>query len=240
MAVNETELKGWVKRTLGFPTQRVELTEDQLDDSIADAKRWFANWKGTNKEMTLAVIAGQSEYTLPNDVNDVLSIAPGVSAVDLRVLFTSFNFLDESIPYDLFRVPQAGGVYSTFAQTISYVDMVKRVMSSDVDYEFDRDSHKLRIFPVQKGSYSALISYKSATVDISSLDPRDEELIRRYTFARAKMRLGYLRSKFDSYPLAGGDKKLDGETLKQEAKEELEALQEEIVGLGFPMGIITG
>lgn len=238
--MTETELKAYIMRQFGHPQQRVELTDDQLNDSIGDAKRWFASWKGQTKEMPWAVSAGTSEYILPNEVDDVLEVNPGVSAVDLRVLFTSFNFLDEQIPYDLFRVPQAGGIYSTFAQTISYVEMVKRLMSSEPDYEFNRDTHKLRIFPIPRGAFVVLITYKSSQVDFESLDPRDEDLFIRWAFACAKDRLGRLRSKFSSYPLAGGDKEMDGAALKDEAKEDKKELMEEVVGLAGNMGIITG
>lgn len=236
----EIELKEWIKRKFGFPTLRVELTEDQLDDSLHDAKLWFAMWKGQTKEMLLPIMAGINEYILPNEVNDIENFSPGISPIDLRVLFSSFNFLDEHIPYDLFRVPQAGGVYSTFAQTVGYVEMVKRIMSSEQDYEFNRDTHKLMIYPVPRAGFNVLLTYKSSSVDFSAMDPRDEDLFRRRSAAEAKERLGQIRSRFKEYPLAGGQGAMNGPELLEQAEKEKEKLQEEIIGLGGPLGIITG
>ena len=144
----------------------------------------------------------------------------------------------EEIPYDVYASAGALGLYSSFEQSLMYINTAKRLIGADLDWS--QDDRKLYIYPGNKDSGTAVIFFKTNQFTIEQLGERDHDMLKRYALATAKQDLGRIRSKYDNYPTAQGSVNLDGSTLLEEARVEIEALEEEIALSGFPMGFMMG
>jgi hypothetical protein len=239
---DDEELSQWVLRRHGAPLLKVELTADHLHDNIEDAKRWFAAKKGWRRFYSFDVIATKSEYTLPKDVDVVLDVVFAYDPLDLSILAFPYWLPGENsqIPYSVFNVAgHSGGLYSNYVQTLQFIETAKRVMSSEADWRQEND--KLQLFPNPTRSGKCVVEYNSHQINpVIELTERDHMLLKKYALAMAKMDLGRIRSKFDNYPTAQGTVTMDGAALLQEAREDIEKLDEEIGESGKPMGFLVG
>lgn len=239
---DEADLQQWILRRLGAPLLKVELTADHLTDNIEDAKRWFAAKKGWRRFMALDVIPNQSEYDLPLDVDVVIDVVSAYDPLDLSILSFPYWLPPENnqIPYSVFNAAgNSGGLYSNYTQTLQFIETARRVLSAEADWR--QENRKLQLFPNPTRAGKAVIEYTSHTMSpVTELSERDHDLLKRMALAFAKMDLGRIRSKFDSYPTAQGTAQMDGAALLDEAKTEIENLNEELAASAMPMGFLVG
>jgi hypothetical protein len=236
--MDEAALKQWILRRLGSPFLKVELTDDHLKDAIENARRWFSAKKGYKVQAIINIQAGQTEYDLPDSIDSVTDIAFPMPAMDISLVFAPFTMLDDKVPYDVFAAPNSGGLYSSLVQTLQYVETAKRILGAEPDWR--QDGRKLYIFPIPKYVAGMRVEGKAGTFTIEQLSERDHDILKRYALAWAKHDLGRVRSKYDSFPTAQGNATLDGDKLLEEARTEMEALDEELALSGFPMGFLVG
>lgn len=223
---------------MGAPQWKIEITADQLEDCVEDAKRWFSAKKGVKKQAVLCVNAGQVEYLLPDDVDTVLDVAFPVAPLDLSYIYAPFMLLDEKVPYDVFAAPNSAGLYSTFTQTLQYVEMAKRVLGADPDWR--QEGRKLMLFPKPRSAGAVILDFKSNIMTVDQLNERDHDLVKRFALARAREIVGGVRSKYGEFVGAQGNRSADGERQLETAEKEFEKLEEEISLSGFPIGFMVG
>lgn len=239
---DDEELQQWILRRLGAPLLKVELTADHLHDNIEDAKRWFAAKKGWRRFYGFDVVASVSEYPLPKDVDVVLDVVFAYDPLDLSILAYPYWLPPENnqIPYSVFNVAGgSGGLYSNYTQVMQFIEVAKRTLSAEADWRQEND--KLQLFPNPTRSGKAIVEYNSHQINATiELSERDHGLLKRYALAMAKLDLGRIRSKFDNYPTAQGTTTMDGVALLQEAREDVEKLDEEIGESAKPMAFLTG
>jgi hypothetical protein len=236
--MNEEMLAQWILRRLGAPLLRVELTEMHLTDAIEDAKRWFSAKKGVKRQMLMQMSPGKVEYTLPDEVDTVLDVAFPVAPMDISMVFSPFVLIDDKVPYDVFAAPGSMGVYSSFTQTLQYVETAKRILGAEPDWR--QEGRRLFIFPVPKNDVALWVDFKTNIVTIDQLNERDHGLVKRYALAKSKLDLAEIRGKYDSVPGAQGSATLNTGTLRDAGNTELAQLEEEISLSGYPMGFIVG
>jgi hypothetical protein len=236
--LNEEELKGWILRRLGAPFLRVELDADHLNDIVEYAKHWFSAKKGIKKQLQINVVAGQVDYVLPDYVDTVLDVSFPVPPMDISLIFSPFILVDDKVPYDVFAAPSAVGVYSSFTQTLQFVEMAKRVLGAEPNWS--QEGQTLYLWPIPKVNAGCIIDYKANIFEISSLDERDHDLVKRWALAQAKEDVARIRGKYDQYPSAQGSVRLDADKMKQEADQEKAKLEEEIYDSAFPLGLLFG
>jgi hypothetical protein len=236
----EPELKKWIKRRLGAPVLKVELDEDHLTDAVQEAKRWFAAKKGVERMVNIPLYGGQTEYDVPPDCDAVIDVSFQVSPLDISLIFAPNIIADEKIPYNVFAAPSSVGLYSSFVQALQYTDMAKRVLNAEANWLFFPYRKKLLILPDPKGGGLAVVEYKSTVNTIEQLPERDHDLVKRFALAWAKRDLGMIRSKYDAYPTAQGMTRLNGNELLQQAAQEFEKLEQEIVDSAMPMPFVVG
>jgi hypothetical protein len=236
--MDEAALLNWMLRRLGAPLLKVELTQCHFEDNISDAKHWFSSKKGVKKQMIMRTVPGQVEYPLADDVDTVLDVAFSVPPMDISTVFYPFAMQGESIPYNAFMAPGSGGLYSSYTQTLMYVESAKRVLGAEPDWR--QEGRKLYLFPVPKNDNGVWVDYKANVFTIEQLNERDHDLVKRYALAKAKADLAEIRGKYDSYPGAQGSTTLNSAILRESALAEIEKLEEEIILSGYPLGFTTG
>lgn len=246
--MNEEALMDWILEMLGGDFVKVELYDESLRSAIESARRWFAAKKGVQQSFTIDVMSDQSVYDLPDGIDTVQDIFFAASQLDIGQGFysqlwdnASFGYL---APYGFGNygtglAPESGGLYSSIVQTVQYIEMAKRILNVEADWR--QEGRKLYVWPIPKNASKITLIGKSSSIVIEQLSERDHDLLKRWALADAKYRVGRVRSKYLSgFPTAQGHEQLDGEALLAEAKEEKEALDEEIGQSGMPMMILTG
>jgi hypothetical protein len=236
--MDQAQLKQWILRRLGAPFVKVELSDDMLDDAVETARRWFSAKKGVKRQNTMPFFTGVPAYQLPDDVDIVLDVAFPVSPMDISLVFSPYILADEKVPYDVFAAPSAVGIYSSYTQTIQYVEQAKRILNAEADWR--QDGRQLLLFPVPKSGGNIIYDYKSHDFTIEQLSERDHDLVKRYALAKAKEDLTQPRGKYAEFPGAQGTAHFNWEKTANEAKAELEALEKEIFQSAYPMYFIHG
>lgn len=238
---DEEELQQWILRRLGAPLLKVELTADHLHDNIEDAKRWFAAKKGWKKFWTMPINQSQNVYDLPLDADVVTDVVFSFNPMDLSILAFPYWLPAENgqLPYSVFNVAgKSGGLYSNYTQMLQSIETAKRVLSAELDWR--QEAKQLYIFPNPTRAGLAIVEYMTHTIVAIEFNERDHHLLKRYALAMAKLDLGRIRSKFDNYPTAQGTVTMDGAALLEEARADLEKLDEELADSAMPMGFLVG
>jgi len=234
-------LMHWILRKFGAPRWNIELHPCQLEDAIEDAIQWFVKWKGKEEWHFTDMIAQQVEYPWPDDADAILDVVPPEQPDNFQNAFNNTPYYSQLIPYDGIRDSySAGGPISSFVQATQYNETASRVMSRNFEWQLDKSKRVIILSPIPPISGKMAIKYKSACFNLAELSAYDHELLKRYALASAREVLGLIRRKYSRIPGADGDQQLDGDQLVQEAREDMEKLDEEIRKSCYPMAIITG
>lgn len=239
--MNETELRQWVLRRLGAPIHKVELCEAHVTDAVEQARRWFSAKKGQKRQIFVPINAAQVEYdldTIDRQIDTVLDVAFSQSKLDLSLIFSPFTLLEEKIPYDVFASGGSGGLYSSYVQSLQYIEMAKRILSAELEWR--QDGRILFIAPIPEAARSLIMDVKLHCVKIEDLNERDHELIKRYALAKAREDLFWIIGKYGEFPGAQGNTSLNYAILQDQVQRELEKLEEEIFKSAGPMPFLTG
>lgn len=250
------DFREWARRKLGDDgacTVKVELTENQFDQALDDAKDWWNSNLGLYKEAQLNVASGQGVYDLSGvtpRVDDVSKVwvPDRYHLLDFRGLYPGFLDVD-GFPYGVMGLP-GESPQGTLVQLMQTISSSQRILSSDPDWEFYSDNidklnpvRELRIFPPPETGGVAYYFYRVDPRDIKlhMYNQRDLWLIRDYALAECKYMLGRIRGKYTGgLPAAGGDRTLDGDTLLMESKEDKERLEQKILDYGGPVMPLVG
>lgn len=232
--MDEEEIQTWILKNLGAPIVKVELAECHLELAIEDAVRWFSAKKGVIRRAEFYTVPGQTIYALCEDVDAVTDVFFQGNALDMS--FTGLTgggfFLPEQmsqIPYQALAAPSSGGLYSSIVQVLQNIEMDRRALSIDRDWDYFRPNNELFLTPTPTAAEKVIYQYKSRAFNITMLSEREHRLIRRYSLARAKEILSQIRGKIDSFPTAQGSASLNGGALAQEARDELDRLEEDMM-----------
>lgn len=246
-----SEFKKWVRQKLGQDGDCgviVELTDNQIEQALEDAKDWFHSYFGFYKEAQLSLSSGVAEY-------DLSAISPAVDEVvqvwfpkdpqyvDFSVLYP--GFLDISgFPYEWVGMFRGSYPQTTLVQTMQTIESTARILSCDLSWEYWQDrstvpvTKLLRVMPVPQISGPAIYQYRvdPADMKIDWYSPRNLWILREWALAECKYTLGRIRGKYTGgLPAAGGDRTLDGESLISEAQADKERLQTQILDIQGPV-----
>lgn len=255
--LNRTDAIAWLKRALGGGVVVLELYQCHFEDAFADALRWYIGRHGIKRRAIQNLVGGIQEYQMPADCDEVLEIwFPGVQ-LDVIAAVNPFAFIDvDQIPvaYQSITGSPGGMFYGTLNQIMQSAETARRIIGSEPAWEWFQDTNTLHIAPRNQRGGLAIARYASSKLiaddptppattpvnDFRRLRFRHRELILRYALAKAKERLGRVRSKYNEMAAAGGSKTLDGEGLLSESRDEVTALNEEIMELNEGVPFLVG
>lgn len=228
MGMTEAEIKAYVLRRLGSGIIDVELTTEHMEDVITDTRRWFGFRLGQKRVIQIPLTTATNVYILEADVTEVLRVylpTAHFPAVDTDDFSYTYSLL-----FGSWRSPGSSPMpYSDLIQRLQYLNVAKRIFSADREWDYNRDTHELQIMPRPSIVGNMLIEVWTIAIDTRDFGPEDENLFLRYALAQAKEFLGEIRSKYDSMPMVGGDRGLNGEKLLEEAKEAKEQLEKDAI-----------
>lgn len=228
MGMTEDEIKAYVLRRLGSGIIDVELTPDHTEDVIRDTKRWFGYRLGQKRIIQVPLTTATSVYILDPDVTEVTRVylpSSNFPAVDTDDFSYTYSLL-----FGQWRSPGASPMpYSDLVQRLQYLNVSKKIFSADREWDYNRDTRELQIMPRPSIVGNMLVEVWTSIIDTRQFGPEDEGLFLRYALSHAKTIIGEIRSKYDNMPMVGGDKGLNGQNLMDEAKEEKEQLEKDVI-----------
>ncbi len=223
----------YVLLRLGSGMVDVELDPAHLEMAYAKAVQTYRARSQNSEEESYAfldLVEDQQEYILPQEVTTVRQIfrrtigSTGQSAGNQFEPFEA-GYLNTY----LLKVGRTGGLLSYELYT-QYQEMTARMFGGYVNYTFNPVTKKLIIVrrPQNSGETFLLWTFNMKPEIQLLSDYRTSNSIRDYPYSMSKYTLGEARSKFGQIAGPQGGTTLNGESLKNEAKEEMEKLIEDL------------
>lgn len=218
----------YIKRTLGAPTNVVELTEMQLNDCIDSALRTlrlYASVSTDKKVMLMELVPHQSTYVLSNrrlgyhKITEILQIHRLPSSFLTAV--GSQQVYGQLVLQQLYRA----GSFDLLSYHLisSYIELMERMFASKITYVWKERTRELTLYNTTGRKEITLIECTvERTENDLFTDRRTEDWIKRWSVAEARERLSEIRGKFSTLPGAGGGISLNSADLHQKAQEEKE------------------
>lgn len=211
---------------LGGGLVDVELSEAEIKLAIKRAIRQFQQ-KGHNtyRKDYVGVTVNPSSKTYPVDpmISDVIRIIKPT----LGASFTSEDLfvvkaMDEILPRGINAGCGSGGAEMVqYDLALSNIDMMNRYAVSDVDFKYDRFKHEIVFF--QKPKMEELW-FLECYMNLDDEEYMDILWVQQWSLAEAKQMLGYAYRKFSSVSAPTGETQLAGDSMINEARDEMERL----------------
>lgn len=243
--MTKEEFRQYIRRSLGYPMVKVELTQDQIDDSIDYSLEKFKEWAtgNANEEQffTIALSAEQKYYDLPKGVITVVDYNDTGGSVSggVNTLFTVENFLYNFGYYPNLSSSNYGNLIS-YHMALDFLSQLERYVVNKYKYKYHKRLNQIELIPtptnLSSPQYVLIRAYMLRgalsvgwTEDLLNQELYTESFVKNYSIALCKEKLGYIRRKFSQFNSIGNTGiQLDGNDLISEAKEEKERLEEEL------------
>jgi len=240
---SEKEFIEEIKRKLGWPVVKVELDDSQWQDVLKQTRRWFMAKKSLVAMVKKSYPAcgnpiSFGEIDSTNGVYKILEVIPDESQSGLQgsVYSNYYELLPNGYPlwgdtgtYGFGRGIRSQNSY--LVQILTQIEQRRKIYGAGFDWSIREDyvnGHALYLFPSERARQYIVI-YKPKILPINLLEGWDSEIFFRWGIAETKETLGIIRSKYKDYPAAGGTISTDGPELLEQAKEEKERLQKDIL-----------
>ena len=246
--VAKQEIFDYVKARLGDGMIEVELDPKHYEMAFTTSIDKFRQRSSNSVEESYGFLELQGDvqtYTLPAEVIRVNQIyrrtVGGASSSEGGTNFDPFELAYTNVY--LLQTGRIGGL-ATYNMFAGYQELVARMFGGFVNFHFDQPTRKLTIHRRQRSKETVLISQSNYRPDFILLqDIYAKPWIREYTLAVCKFTLGEARSKFNTIAGPQGGGSLNGDTLKNEATQEKQKLEQEIGNYsegGTPISFIIG
>lgn len=249
-------LRQYCFRALGEPVIEVNIADEQVEDRLDDALRFFSEYhfdgvekvylkyQVTQQDITNGYIEMKADNTGFNSADRSQNSVETGEDVLLENLITSvtriFPFTQQSVGMFDIRYQYALNDLYTFGTidlvqydlTQQYLTLLRQYLSPDKSVRFNRVQNRLYIDmqwsqQVLAGMYLIIECYRI-------LDPRiypeiyEDRLLKKYAVALFKRQWGQNLSKYSGIKLPG-DITLDGKSMYTEAMAEIEAIEKDII-----------
>jgi len=249
LATQKQEIFDYVHTFLGGGMIDVELDPIHYETALTKALSRFRQRSDNSVEesyLFMPTVLDQNTYTLPNEVIEVRqifrrSIGSRSGGGDGGTLFEPFNMAYTNTY--LMASSNMGGLatYDMFSQ---YQELVGRMFGSFIEFKWNTSTKQLTILQRPRAEENLMLYCYNYRPDTELLnDYIVKQWIKDYTLAACKHMLGEARSKFATIAGPQGGTSLNGTSLKSEAQQEMEKLEQEVsqqvtggVGYSFTIG----
>lgn len=229
----ESILTNEIYLSLGGGMVDVELDPEHYQLAIKKAFDRFRQRSNLSVEESYLFIElqpEQTEYYLPKEVKEVRRMfRRGVGSTTsgggtyfdpFAAAYTNMYLVDAG---------RAGGL-ATFDFFHQHMEVMGRLFGADMNFTWDHVSSKLTIIRRMLYPESAVLwVYNDRPNFVIWQDDYARPWIRDYALAQAKFQLGEARSKFSQLAGPQGGTTLNGDALKNEALQDMERLEQEII-----------
>lgn len=250
--MTKAELVTRIKRNLGYPIIKLEISDDHINDNIDYAVEELITWAvghATQETFfTVMLSAGQVYYDMPDGVVDVINYDIS-SYGGINTLFTVENYLYNNGMMDMLTAGNQSTIVD-YHIALDFLATLKRYTPDGYNFKYHRSQNILEIQPAPESGNALQIgdnvydspgwilvrSYMIAGSQIEGSTREDymgvlyeDKWVREYATALTKKTLGMIRRKFANYTSMGNQGiQMDGDQLVSEANEELRQLMDDV------------
>lgn len=223
-------LSEYILRKLGSPVINVELSPEQLDDCIYDAINYFIERHYDGIEEVLVVV-GIDEFVrqdgyveLPDEIVGVANILNTSSESGSVEGFDNLNFLIANSEILKFSNDLSG--IENYVRSIRTIADIKHFFTPFRDYEFNKVTNRLFLRSNLSSTNSlGVIGYRAIDPDTDT-DVYNDEWIKRYATALARVQWGVNLTKYEGMDLPGQGT-INGQGILAKGENDLEKTLEE-------------
>jgi hypothetical protein len=240
------ELKQYCLRRLGAPVIDINVDDEQLEDRIDDALKYYQDYHfdGTEhiylKHQITAEDIANEYIPIPEPVIGVVRVFDIGDSVNSSNLF---NIRYQIHLNDLFDFTST--TYVPYVTAMRHIEQLEEIFVGKQPIRFNRHQDRLHIDldwsggDVNVGEYVIIEAYRILDPDTYT-DVYSDWWLRQYTTALFKRQWGNNLKKFEGMQLPGG-MTFNGQQLYQEAEDEIQRLEQEMVNsYSLPVSDMTG
>jgi len=225
---SKTLLIKHIKEQLGAPTINIEVTTNQMSSIIDSAVQKFTEYAyGTLEGTVILELNGKGEYVLPDTITNVIKLAKGSTS---NLTNFSANFGSGYVPdlwsEQFFTGSLTGGIIPGIIAISTTKAVLEKYFGDDIVYNFNHLSKKLQVLDSYAGPVVLHYEYEYLADENNDL-VYNHEWIKEYCIAKTKFLWGTVTGKYNQ-TLVGGAQ-INYSDMKQEAQEEINRLQEELL-----------
>lgn len=245
-----------IQRQLGAPLINLEISDEQVYDSITDAIEYFTKWAGYTEEY---LIFDSKLYTqgVGIKVDELINKTPemyksGVASLSagydydlasyrkvvdcfefskgedtgINTLFTLEQAMAQQI-YSSYMIGNFGFDLITWEVLKGFIDTRNKVLALQSQFRFDARTQILRIMPEPRPEHTYL-GIVGCYIERPIKDIIRERWVQKYALALVKIAIARVREKFNGTNLFGGGS-VNSATLLAEGLKEKEMLEQELM-----------
>lgn len=229
------ELHQSIRVMLGYPSIKVELTKQQIDESIDNALlmlRKHSSFSTKKALFFLELLPGQQLYRMTNrcvGFHKIVQIT-ALHRVRAGAFKTAFPGND-NFAYAALQQMYTMGTFDilTFHMSASYIEELETLFASKILYMWNEQKRELKLYQSAKSKERILVE---ATIERTEqdlfTDRETRHWIKRYAVAEAKKILAQTRGKFVTLPGPNGATNMNADALQSQAETEQTMLMEEL------------
>lgn len=224
--------KAYCLRRLGAPVINIDVDDAQVEDRIDDALAKFRDYHYDGSERTLlayqitATDITNQYITMPESIFGVVKILDGGGTGSVDSLF---NVQYQIRLNDFFNISSGG--LTPYVIAMRYMETMEEIFEGKTAIRYERHTDKLKLdwdwTTVEAGNYVIIDCYRVIDPE-EYTDVWNDIWLKRYVTALVKRQWGMNLKKFTGMQLPGGVA-FDGQTLYQEAVDEIETLEQELI-----------
>jgi hypothetical protein len=233
------------RTALGSSALDVELVDADIKKALKDAVRAYNHARPRRSRAVLPVTVTQKRYVL-NHVG--LKGVTTVQFVQPRDVSGAQVDPFDSMTYRTGN-PATPSPYGDREMVLGYIEYARTVNSSDPDWHGQWEGAEYALY-VNISQSGMICGYEytwhvqptdDANNGLRFIDASDEDWIMDYTLARAKSTLGRIRGKFTGITNPDGStESVDYQELQQEAREDMQRLEEALKKRRRPLPPVAG
>ena len=240
-----TEFKEYCLRELGKPVIEINVDDDQVDDRIDQALKYYWDYHFDGSEMIyykhqITATDKQNKFiTLPDNINGVVSIFsigdPSVRANDL------FNIRYQIALNDLYTLTNVSMV--PYYMTMQHLGTIQELLVGKQPIRYSRHRNKLHVDmdwnTLNVGEYLLVQAYQVIDPDVYT-DAWGDRWLFLYATALIKKQWGNNLKKYSGMQMPGG-LTFNGQSIYDEAVTEIKEMDYDMVNnLSLPAMGMTG
>jgi len=250
------ELSIRIQRQLGAPLINLEISDEQVYDSITDAIEYFTKWAGYTEEY-LIFDSKIYKQGIGIKVDELINNTPemyksGVTSLSagydydlasyrkvvdcfefskgedtgINTLFTLEQAMAQNI-YSSYMIGNFGFDLITWEVLKGFIDTRNKVLALQSQFRFDPRTQILRIMPEPRPEHTYL-GIVGCYIERPIKDIIRERWVQKYALALVKIAIARVREKFNGTNLFGGGS-VNSTTLLAEGLKEKETLEQELM-----------
>lgn len=230
---SKAEFKEYCLRNLGKPVIEINVDDDQVDDRIDEALKYYWDYHFDGSERTYYKHAITEEdktnkyFVLPDNIIGAVSIFtigdPAVKADDL------FNIRYQIALNDLYTLTSVSLV--PYYMVMQHLGIIQELLVGKQPIRYQRHTNKLHVDMdwnnLKVGSYLIVEAYQVINPDVWT-DAWGDRWLARYATALIKRQWGNNLKKFKGMQLPGGIQ-FSGQEIYEEANAEIAELEKDMV-----------